>query len=107
MKKNNNNNNKNGKTNILKQLKKLREELELEKSVSAKLRKQLDSVCFIANNMATIIKKGFKDKKEDLVPSYNTENKELKAKIVSLQNRVKKLENKIDEYKAHIWSLRR
>ena len=102
-----NNNNKNGKTNILKQLKKLQEELELEKSVSAKLRKQLDSVCSIANNMATIIKKGFKDKKEEVIQPYNTENMELKAKIILLQNHVKELKNKIDEYKAHIWSLRR
>ena len=101
------NNNKNGKTDILKQLKKLREELELEKSVSAKLRKQLDSVCSIANNMATIIKKDFRDKKEALIQPHSTENTELKAKVILLQNRVKKLENKIEEYKAHIWSLRR
>lgn len=162
----------------LKQLKKLQEELELEKGVSAKLRKQLDSVCSIANNMATTIKKDFKDKKEELVqlgnaeniklieeyeiqihlltdeneklkaevvslqnniktleskveehktyihhtmrlekdfrnekeelvPSYETENVNLKAKVVSLQECIKKLEIKIDEYKAHIWSLRK
>lgn len=100
------NNKKNDKVD-LKQLKKLQEELELEKGVSVKLRKQLDSVCSIANNMTTIIKKDFRDKKTALIQPYSTENVELKAKVVSLQACIKKLEIKIEEYKAHIWSLRR
>ena len=53
------------------------------------------------------LEKDFKNEKGELVPSYNTENVNLKAKVISLQNSNKALTNKIEEYKAHLWSLRR